>query len=64
VYLIASHHGKVRLSLRSSPDESKTAVPDPCPGDTPQARGVREGDAVPACTVCLVLTALPFKRPK
>ena len=51
VYLIASHHGKVRMSLRSSPDDSKITVPDPCPGETPQARGVREGDVVAACSL-------------
>jgi CRISPR-associated endonuclease/helicase Cas3 len=49
VYLVASHHGKVRMSLRSSPDDSKTDVPDPCPADTRQARGVRDDDDVPAC---------------
>jgi CRISPR-associated endonuclease/helicase Cas3 len=48
-YLVASHHGKVRMSLRSSPDDSKTTIPDPCPGELRQARGVRDGDDVPAC---------------
>lgn len=49
LYLVAAHHGKVRMSLRSSPDDSKTNVPDPCPVDLRQARGVRDGDKLPAC---------------
>jgi CRISPR-associated endonuclease/helicase Cas3 len=49
VYLVASHHGKVRMSLRSSPDDELVDVPDPCPADKRQARGVRDGDALPSC---------------
>ena len=49
VYLVASHHGKVRMSLRSSPDDERDDVPDPCPADKRQARGVRDGDALPSC---------------
>lgn len=40
-YLIAAHHGKVRLSIRSLPKETK-------PGDdTLFARGVWDGDVIP-----------------
>lgn len=49
VYLVASHHGKVRMSLRSSPDDERDDVPDPCPADKRQARGVRDGDVLPSC---------------
>lgn len=49
VYLVASHHGKVRMSLRSSPDDEREDVPDPCPSDKRQARGVRDGDVLPSC---------------
>ena len=42
-YLIAAHHGKVRMSLRAMPDE-----PAPRPGFGPRfARGVWEGDGLP-----------------
>ncbi len=41
-YLIAAHHGKVRLSIRSLPDENR-------PADNRRfARGVWEGDKLPA----------------
>ncbi len=48
LYLVGGHHGKVRMSLRSSPDDGRTDVPDPCPADKRQARGVRDGDRLPA----------------
>ncbi len=48
LYLVAAHHGKVRLSLRSSPADARTDVPTPCPSDKRQARGVRDGDRLPA----------------
>jgi CRISPR-associated endonuclease/helicase Cas3 len=51
VYLVVSHHGKVRMSLRSSPDDDHDDVSDPCPRDKRQARGVRDGDEVPACKI-------------
>lgn len=41
-YLIAAHHGKVRMSLRSMPAEEAAQ------GVTRFARGVWEGDALPA----------------
>jgi CRISPR-associated endonuclease/helicase Cas3 len=43
LYLIAAHHGKVRLSIRSMPDER---TPDTA--GTLFARGVWEGDLLPA----------------
>jgi CRISPR-associated endonuclease/helicase Cas3 len=49
VYLVVSHHGKVRMSLRSSPDDERTDVSDPGGGDKRQARGVRDGDVLTAC---------------
>ncbi|MFP4131498.1 MAG: CRISPR-associated endonuclease Cas3'', partial [Thiohalospira sp.] len=42
-YLIAAHHGRVRLGLRALPDEQEP--PDP---ETLFARGVWAGDALPA----------------
>jgi CRISPR-associated endonuclease/helicase Cas3 len=42
-YLIASHHGKVRLSIRSLPDEDQPNDPA-----TPFALGVHDGDRLPA----------------
>ncbi len=41
-YLIASHHGKVRLTLRSLPGETKPTDPD-----LPFACGVWQGDELP-----------------
>ncbi len=49
LYLVAAHHGKVRISLRSSPDDARTDVPDPCPPEKRQARGVRDNDTLTAC---------------
>ncbi|MGA2179116.1 MAG: CRISPR-associated endonuclease Cas3'' [Verrucomicrobiota bacterium] len=43
-YLIAAHHGKVRLSIRSLPDETG----NPQKPDTLFARGIWQGDALPA----------------
>jgi CRISPR-associated endonuclease/helicase Cas3 len=51
LYMVAGHHGKVRMSLRSSPDDARSDVPDPCPSDKRQARGVRDGDILDACTM-------------
>ncbi len=51
VYLVAAHHGKVRMSLRSSPDDDRNDVPDPCPDKRRQARGVRDDDVVPGCRI-------------
>jgi CRISPR-associated endonuclease/helicase Cas3 len=41
-YLVAAHHGKVRLSLRALPDETEA------PDGRLFARGVWEGDSLPA----------------
>lgn len=49
LYLVASHHGKVRLSLRGTADDARTDVPDPCPPHLRQARGVRNSDLLRAC---------------
>jgi CRISPR-associated endonuclease/helicase Cas3 len=43
-YLIAAHHGKVRTSLRALPDEIEA------PEGRRYARGIREGDRLPAFT--------------
>ena len=43
-YLIAAHHGKVRLSLRAMPGEKE---PDATLGPARFARGVWEGDTLP-----------------
>jgi CRISPR-associated endonuclease/helicase Cas3 len=45
VYLVAAHHGKVRMSIRSSADDEL------CPQDKRQARGVRDGEGLPACQI-------------
>lgn len=45
-YLIAAHHGKVRLSIRSLPAEKRPDRPDDGP-DTLYARGVWDGDVIP-----------------
>lgn len=44
-YLIAAHHGKVRLSIRSMPDEK------PPQGDLRIARGIYEGDVLPPVSI-------------
>lgn len=51
IYLVAAHHGKVRMSIRSSPDDERTNVSDPCPEKKSQARGVRDADTLPACQI-------------
>ena len=45
VYLVAAHHGKVRMSIRSSPDD------DSCPDGKRQARGVRDDEELRACQI-------------
>lgn len=42
-YLVASHHGKVRLSIRAVPGEGKPDKPE-----ARFARGIHEGDRLPA----------------
>ena len=51
LYLVAAHHGKVRMSLRGTPDDNRDDVPEACPPDKRQARGVREDDELPAVTL-------------
>jgi CRISPR-associated endonuclease/helicase Cas3 len=43
-YLVAAHHGKIRLGIRSMPSETEIE-------GVRTARGVREGDRLPACEV-------------
>jgi CRISPR-associated endonuclease/helicase Cas3 len=47
VYLAASHHGKVRLSIRALPDESKPKTDEGELLDARFARGIWEGDELP-----------------
>lgn len=52
-YLIAAHHGKVRVSIRSFPDEKRPKVESGMAQPHPQpqlrfARGVWDGDVLPA----------------
>ena len=47
VYLAAAHHGKVRLSIRSLPHEKRPSKPD-----QRFARGIWEGDVLPAVQLC------------
>lgn len=49
-YLIAAHHGKVRLSIRSLPGESEPPRP-PDGSDPLYARGIWHGDSLPAFTL-------------
>ena len=57
VYLAACHHGKVRLSIRALPGETKPDAPD-----KKYARGIWEGDALPAADLGdgVVIPAMPF----
>lgn len=48
VYLAACHHGKVRLSIRALPDESKPKTDEGERLDVRFARGIWEGDELPA----------------
>ena len=47
-YLIAAHHGKVRMNLRALPAESPATSADGNPDARRFARGVWEGDELPA----------------
>lgn len=59
-YLVAAHHGRVRMSIRPAPEEER---PSPGPPDARFALGVMEGDTLPAvqtplgelrpCVLCL-----------
>ncbi len=51
-YLVAAHHGKVRLSLRALPQEQGPPGED----GRPFARGVWDGDTLPAVSLGAMLT--------
>lgn len=56
LYLVACHHGKVRLGLRSTEGDYDPGQRDPVPeADTEKplrrCQGVQDGDVVPACRV-------------
>jgi CRISPR-associated endonuclease/helicase Cas3 len=53
IYLVAAHHGRVRIAIRSLPGEA-------LPGGTHQAMGIQEGDLLPAVDV--PGTPLPPRR--
>jgi len=60
-YLIAAHHGKVRLSIRSLPGEEP---PSGSPPETRLARGILDGDEIPTkAFVALSLDAPSHTRP-
>ncbi|MEI7938218.1 MAG: CRISPR-associated endonuclease Cas3'', partial [Verrucomicrobiota bacterium] len=60
-YLIAAHHGKVRLSIRSLPGEEP---PSGSPPETRLARGILDGDEIPTkAFVALSLEAPSHSRP-
>lgn len=53
-YLVAAHHGKVRLSIRSFPEEQPPGVAEqhvPDSGGRRFARGVWDGDTLPAANL-------------
>ncbi len=54
-YLIAAHHGKVRLSIRSMPNERQ-----PTQSDLKFARGIWEGDELPAIELGDGNSSTPF----
>ena len=47
-YLVAAHHGKVRLSIRSLPEEDLPWEKGDYPEGTRFARGIWEGDEIPS----------------
>tara|TARA_B100001971_G_scaffold214122_2_gene249960 strand:- start:4537 stop:6696 length:2160 start_codon:yes stop_codon:yes gene_type:complete len=47
-YLISAHHGKVRLSIRSLPDEWLPHMTDERPSESRFARGVWDDDVLPS----------------
>jgi CRISPR-associated endonuclease/helicase Cas3 len=57
LYLIAAHHGKARLSIRSMPDECK-----PEGQDKLFARGIWDGDELPAMPLGGGITAACVKK--
>ncbi len=60
-YLIAAHHGKVRLSIRSLPGEEP---PSGSPPESRIARGILDGDEIPTrAFVALSLEVPSHSRP-
>lgn len=49
LYLVAAHHGKVRLGLRSTEDDYDPDQMDAVPADKRRCRGVQDDDCLPAC---------------
>jgi CRISPR-associated endonuclease/helicase Cas3 len=56
VYLVASHHGKVRVSLHAAPKDQEYRDRD---GRGLPIRGVREGDRLPAVAIDPASPSLP-----
>lgn len=56
VYLVASHHGKVRVALHAAPKDQEYRDRD---GRGLPIRGVREGDRLPSVTLIPDVPALP-----
>jgi CRISPR-associated endonuclease/helicase Cas3 len=54
-YLVAAHHGRVRLGIRSMPGEAE-------PDGIRTARGIRDRDVLPACEIApgLTLPSVPL----
>jgi CRISPR-associated endonuclease/helicase Cas3 len=59
-YLVASHHGKVRLTLHAAPKDQDYR--DPGDGRGLPVRGVRNGDLLPAVLLDVSGTLLPSLR--
>lgn len=54
LFLVACHHGKVRLGLRSTEDDYNPGQRDPVPepgtvGQVRRCQGVQDGDTIPSC---------------
>jgi len=56
VYLVASHHGKVRVALHAAPKDQEYRDRD---GRGLPIRGVREGDRLPAIAIAPAAPSLP-----
>jgi len=63
-YLVAAHHGKVRLSIRSLPNEGRPRKPDGKPADNKRfARGVWDDDPLPETVLGHAADGSPIKAP-
>ncbi len=51
VYLVAAHHGRIRMSIRSMPGEIEQE-------QRRRARGIEDGDSLPACELAPGITVL------